>query len=88
MKAMAGAGALISRGQEIPVAYDLVQCPERSRYAAEGDVFGDARELIDVFNAGPCELLLETGRAVRAVLVACRLHGAAEVRITGPLEWN
>jgi hypothetical protein len=85
---MAGAGTLVAKGRQVPVAYDLVQSPSASRFAAEGDVFGDAGALLEIYNSGPCDLLLETGRAVRAVLVICHLHGAAEVRITGPLEWR
>jgi hypothetical protein len=88
MKAIAGAGALLSHGQEIPVTYDLVESAASSRFSAEGEVFGDARALIDVYNTGPCNLLLETGRAVQVVLVVCHLHGAAEVRVKGPVKWG
>ena len=87
MRAMAGAGALLCRGREVPVTYDLVERPAGGHYSAEGDVFGDAQALVEVYNMGPCDLLLETGRVARAVLVVCHLHGAAEVRIAGALAW-
>jgi hypothetical protein len=88
MNAIAGAGALLYRGQEVPVTYDLVQSPAQSRFSAEGEVFGEARALIEVFNSGPCNLRLETGRAVQVVLIVCHLHGAAEVRVSGPVQWH
>ena len=88
MRAMAGAGALRCAGREVPVAYDLIERPAGGPYSAEGDVFGDAQALVDVYNQGPCDLLLETGRVARVVLVVCHLHGAAEVRIAGPLVWS
>jgi hypothetical protein len=88
MKAMAGAGALLTQGHELPVAYDFVQCPATSRWTAEGEVFGDAQSLVDAYNAGPCDLRLESGRLAKIVLVSCHLHGAAEARIASPLDWG
>ena len=88
MKAMAGTGALLTGRLELPVSYDFVQSPPSSRFAAEGEVFGDAQGLVDVYNSGPCDLRLESGRLAQVVLVNCHLHGAAEVRITSPLDWS
>jgi hypothetical protein len=88
MKAMAGAGALLTRNRELPVVYDVVQCPATSRWSAEGEVFGDPQALVDAYNAGPCDLRLESGRLAQVVLVSCHLHGAAEVRISSPLDWK
>ena len=88
MRVMAGAGALRSKDQEVPVVYDLVERPAGGPFTAEGDVFGDPQALVEVYNKGPCDLLLETGRVARVVLTVCHLHGAAEVRIASPLAWT
>jgi hypothetical protein len=88
MRAMAGAGAVLSRGREIPVAYDFVECAGGSRYAAEGEIFGDVEALLDLYNTGPCDLRLESGGLAHIVLTSCRLHGAAEAKVAGPLGWR
>ena len=89
MKAKAGVGALLSNGQEIPVEYDLVQSQGRDRVFAEGEVFGDAGSLFDVYTAGPCVLRLESGEPVHAFLEDCRSSaGVADIRVTDPIIWN
>jgi hypothetical protein len=88
MKVMAGAGALRCGARQVPVAYGLVERPGDGRFSAEGDVFGDPQALVELYNQGPCDLLLETGGVARAVLTVCHLHGAAEVRIAGPIAWR
>lgn len=88
MKAMAGSGAVLIANREIPVGYDFVELPERARFAAEGDIFGDTDELVAVYNYGPCALRLEDGRVAQMVLTSLILHGAAEAKLSRPLGWN
>ncbi len=88
MNSVAGSGSLMSADREVPVAYDLVQAPELSPYTAEGQVFGDVGALRDVFNNGPCQLRLVSGLVTKAVLLNCETRGAADIRITGPMQWT
>ena len=87
MNAIAGAGVLFSHGEEIPVAYDFVQCSRHSRYEAEGEIFGDTNALRTAYRSGACDLLLEDGQLTKLFLVSCPLTGAAAVRITSPVRW-
>jgi hypothetical protein len=87
MKTLAGSGALISGGREVPVRYDLLKVEGHRRHFAEGLVFGETGPSIEVFHNGPCVLRLESGRAVHAYLEDCRSSsGVADVRVTDPIE--
>ena len=74
----AGTGVLMSDGKPIPVAYDLIRSPDG---AAEGQVFGEAKALEAAFLVGACTLQLESGAAVKAVLLGCESTGAASIRV-------
>ncbi|MGH3426608.1 MAG: hypothetical protein ACRDQZ_03385 [Mycobacteriales bacterium] len=68
--------------------YDLVEASGERGVFAEGQVFGDARALHAVFDAGPCILHMEGGRPVHVYLADSRSSaGVAEIRVTEPLAW-
>ena len=86
MNSAAGVGALLIQGREIPVEYDLIQSSAQKGFSAEGQVFGDADALRAAFSAGPCQLRLKSGGVTQAVLLDCDTHGAADIRIIGPMK--
>jgi hypothetical protein len=88
MRAVAGSGALLCQGAEIPVAYDLVQSPPQSRHTAEGQLFGDPGDLHRVWAMGACGLRLESGRVIRVVLQDCEVSGAADAVVTSAMDWD
>jgi hypothetical protein len=88
MQALAGAGALLCQGVEIPVAYDLVQSSPTSGHSAEGQLFGDPGELQKVWAMGGCGLRLESGRVIRVVLQDCEVRGAADLVVISPMDWD
>ncbi len=89
MRAIGGTGALLSGGREVPVRYDLVEAAGGGRVFAEGQVFGDAQALSEVYRSGPCVLRLETGAPVHAFLEDCRASaGVADIRVTDPVAWG
>ncbi len=88
MNSTAGTGALLSKGEEVIVEYDLVELSGHSGVFAEGEVFGDTHALFKVFQSGPCVLRLESGDPVHAYLEDCRSSaGVADIRITDPVKW-
>jgi hypothetical protein len=88
MNVTAGTGALLRRGDEVPVAYDLVRHDAGERFTAEGQVFGDADALRDVYLSGACLLRLESGGVAKIVLLDCKFNGAADVRVIGRMRWD
>ena len=80
----AGAGVLLSNGKMIPVTYDLVQTRGLTDSSTEGQVFGDVDDLRAAFMIGRCDLRLESGDLLEAVLLGCSSRGVADIRITAP----
>ena len=88
MNATAGTGALLTRDQVVLVEYDLLEAGPQAAFVAEGQVFGDAEALRNVYNSGPCILRLSNGQTAPAHLMDATSRGAAEIRVTGPILWS
>ena len=80
----AGTGVLLSDGKAIPVTYDLVQTPGLTESSTEGQVFGDVDDLRAAFLIGRCDLRLESGDLLEAVLLGCSSRGVADICIAAP----
>ena len=63
---------------KLPRLGPLIRSPDG---AAEGQVFGEAKALQAAFLVGACTLQLESGAAVKAVLLGCESTGAASIRV-------
>ena len=86
MNNLAGTGVLLTEAEEIPVGYDLVQVARSRDGPLEGQVFGEPDALRGAAIGGVCDLRLEDGGLVRLAMLGVDTHGAANVRVAGPLR--